>query len=953
MNREPAPPDDSAATQQPPSGSDFLARLRDLFDAAIEIPRPAREAWIAGHVSDTGERDALMHLLDADDATSGFFETPASDHVAGLAAGISDDLVSPDALIGTRIGAFRLVRLLGKGGMAAVFLGERVGGDFRQLAAVKLLRRGLYSELEQRLFQRERRVLAGLAHPNIAHLIDGGVTDAGIPFLIMEYVDGLPVTRHVAENALDARARIRLFLTICRAVEAAHRSLVVHRDIKPSNILVARDGTVKLLDFGIAKLIEDEVDAPTADAFTPDYAAPEQLAGKPVTTATDVYALGIVLYELLLGVRPGAALSRRPSSLAGTTGESAAAPPQLLRRVLRGDLDNILLRALEAEPERRYTSAGALADDIERHLAGRPVAAHPPSRWYRTRKFMQRHRGGVAITATLVLGILSALGLALWQANVALRQEAAARHEAQRANAVRDFMEKLFEPVSEGVAEDKQPSLSDLVAAGVERLKSTPDLGAAERVDLTMMFARLQANLGEFEQATQLADAADDLAHSTLEPMHEKAIAAVALRGERHVRDGDHVNGEPLLREAKRRIDAVQLHGAILLAVLDNLSVVEMDRDRSDIALDLARQALAERRLSYGENAKEVASGYNNLGYGLVGVGRFDEAAEAYRRAYEIDIRYRQPDSYDVLEGLSNWGWAQARAGHAREARTRLAEVDEGLQKLGGKPRGLHVYNSQKLCIVDVQFSAPAVSERSCRRMLDIAAQLAAAYPRTYAGARMFDAARLLSIGRIAEARALFEEAWVVYPDTPQFTRERSTALALRAEIDWVSGDAAAARRNALAARPLVARVKDSRVGAVRLDGILLLACRRAPADECPEHLEDDFKAGLQEYASSNDVRLLLPRLILARGLIEQGATSEASLSIEQTLQTVRGELGEDHPLIATAHVWRALALDRQGDCAGALRERTAAEAASERMANPWFTEARAAISASAHCPHD
>ncbi len=468
--------------ERPPSGNDFLLRLRALFDAAIEIPREEREAWMETHVSDPEERIALARLLDSDEDTSGFFETPAGEHVVGFAAGMTDDLISPDGLIGTRIGAFRLVRLLGKGGMAAVFLGEREGGDFRQLAAVKLLRRGLYSELEQRLFQRERRVLAALAHPNIAHLIDGGLTDAGIPFLIMEYVDGLPVTRHAAEHALDARARIALFLTICRTVESAHRSLVVHRDIKPSNILVTEDGTVKLLDFGIAKLIEDEGETPTEAVFTPEYAAPEQLAGKPVTTATDVYALGLLLYELLLGRRPAGYPTRRPSSQVEPPAQTAAAPPLALRRLLRGDLDNILLRALEPEPERRYASAGALADDIERHLAGRPVEAHPPSRWYRTRKFVQRHRGGVAISAALVLGILSALGLALWQANVALRQEEAALHEAQRANSVRDFMEKLFEPVSEGVAEDKQPSLSDLVAAGVERLKTTPDLGPAERV---------------------------------------------------------------------------------------------------------------------------------------------------------------------------------------------------------------------------------------------------------------------------------------------------------------------------------------------------------------------------------------------------------------------------------------------------------------------------------------
>ena len=544
-----------------------------------------------------------------------------------------------------------------------------------------------------------------------------------------------------------------------------------------------------------------------------------------------------------------------------------------------------------------------------------------------------------------MLGILSALGLALWQANVALRQEEAARHEAQRANSVRDFMEKLFEPVSEGVAEDKQPTLSDLVAAGVERLKTTPDLGPAERVDLTMMFARLQADLGEFERATKLADSADDLARTTLDPMHPKAIAAVALRGERHVRDGDHPNGEPLLREAKRRLDAAHIGGAVLLGVLDNLSVVEMDRDHADIALQLCQQALDERRRTYGEDAKEVASGYNNLGYGLVGVGRFDEAADAYRRAYEIDIRYRQPDSYDVLEGLSNWGWALARAGKPREARTRLAEVDEASAATRRQaarpaclqqPETLHRRRAVLRTRASASNRAGACSKSPGSSLRPI---------RAPTRARRCSKRRTCSRSEKSPRRGRCTTRPGAFIRTRRSSRANAALrLALRAEIEWVRGDADASRRNALAARPLVARVKDSRVSAVRLDGLLLLACRRAPADDCPAHLEDDFKSGLESYASSNDVRLLLPRLILARTMIEDGSADAASQSIEQLIGSVHDELGEEHPMIATAHVWRSLALDRQGDCAGALRERAAAEAADARKSNPWFAEARAAV---------
>src|SRR5215468_6146898 len=229
-------------------------RLRDLFERALDLPQgAARDAFVDAQARDDRERALLRRLLAAD-AGSGFLDTPATEHAARFAA----DEVSSAGLIGQQVGAFRIVRALGRGGMSAVFLGERTGADFEQRVAIKLLRRGLYSELEQRLFLRERRVLAALDHANIARLIDGGVTAAGIPYLVMEHIDGAPITRHAAERRLDVRRRLKLFLAVCRAVEAAHRSLIVHRDIKPSNILVEADGTVKLLDFGIAKLIEED-----------------------------------------------------------------------------------------------------------------------------------------------------------------------------------------------------------------------------------------------------------------------------------------------------------------------------------------------------------------------------------------------------------------------------------------------------------------------------------------------------------------------------------------------------------------------------------------------------------------------------------------------------------------------------------------------------------------------
>ena len=470
----------------PPIPSGAQIRLREQFDVLADLPAPARGAWLDAHVPDPGERAALSRLLAADTG-SGFLDTSASEHAARLAP---EDIAQPGSLIGQQIGEFRILRAIGQGGMAAVFLGERSGKDFRQQAAVKLLRRGLYSELEQRLFLRERRVLAALDHANIARLIDGGVTQAGIPYLVMEYVDGVPITRYAQTHAVDMRARLELFLTVCRAVAAAHRSLIVHRDIKPSNILVSNEGVVKLLDFGIAKLIEedDAGDATgTVGVFTPGYAAPEQIAGGAITTATDVYGLGVLLHELLLGVRPEGTPTRRPSSLINThrdeitvTNASGAVYPiaaARLRKLLRGDLDNILLKALDPEPGQRYATANSFGDDIERYLRRQPVVAHPPSRLYRARKFVQRHRGAVAVTVAFLLAILASLGLALWQADVA-------RREAVRANALRDFIVSAFAEAEPSVPREGAPRITEVVERAIAKARADTRMNAGVRVEL-------------------------------------------------------------------------------------------------------------------------------------------------------------------------------------------------------------------------------------------------------------------------------------------------------------------------------------------------------------------------------------------------------------------------------------------------------------------------------------
>jgi eukaryotic-like serine/threonine-protein kinase len=646
--------------------SDVGARLRVAFDALTELDPLNREAWLAANVSDPAQRQTLLRLLAEDDAR-GFLDESIIEHAKRL----DSEEIRPEGMIGRQIGMFRIVRVLGQGGMATVFLGERTGRDFQQKVAVKMLRRGLFSELEQRLFLRERRVLAALNHPNIARLIDGGVTEAGIPYLVMEYVDGEPITRYAALCELDVRHRSELLLTVCRAVETAHRNLVVHRDIKPSNVLVSADGAVKLLDFGIAKLIEeDSTDATgTIGVFTPNYAAPEQIRGGVITTATDVYSLGVLLHELLLGIRPEGS-TRRPSSrvteaLRTTSGNATLRNSTVqLRSALRGDLDNILMKALAEEAERRYPSAGALADDIDRYLHRRPVSAHPPSRWYRAEKFVQRHRGGVALTVIFVLGLIAAFGATVWQANVA-------RREAARANTVRDFVVGLFDAARAHLPRDQRPTPEVLVEQAELQIAQTQNFDAVTHAELVGTLGEVQLSLSNFARAEKLFAQAEQGANDA---------------GQLDIARDAHVRRADAMQRAGRNADAItelqpvlsslrESPGPTLLRALAVLAMADIAIGKPDDALKLRREAVEIALKTYGKDTVNALAVEFKLANALIAVQDFaasktvlDSSLERWRAAHGP-----QDDRY--VAALNDLATATDGIGDTHETEARYREL--------------------------------------------------------------------------------------------------------------------------------------------------------------------------------------------------------------------------------------------------------------------------------------
>ena len=663
------------------------AEIEGVFEHALDLAPDRRDAWLGDRCAYDAElRAEVEALLAAHELPSGILERRVTAATTALA---------PEPLLDRRIGPYRVVRELGRGGMGVVYLAERDDGEFRREVAIKLLRNSPDAEELHRRFIAERQILASLSHPHIAQLLDGGTTEGQLPYLVMEYVDGLPITTYCDRHGLDIASRLRLFIDVCRAVNSAHQNLVIHRDIKPGNILVTAKGQVKLLDFGIAKLLNAGMGGMavphTRTAFrvmTPDYASPEQVRGEPLTTGSDVYALGVVLYELLAGRRPyeirtGAVRElhelvcerepERPSTWAArppaaddparptpaAIASARGASPDRLQRVLAGDLDAIVMMALRKEPRRRYGSAELLAEDIERYLDGRPVLARHPSRAYYLGKFLRRHRTAAGLGAVAVFSLV--VGTA-----VAVKQTAAARRERDRASAAlgqarqalreseetTGFLAGLFDinvPAPGGAA---RGTTEELIARGMGQIEQ---LGNRPLVQARMLegMGRIYQNSGRFLDAKlsyersialrrangagESADAAMTLIHmaNTLRTLGDYAAADSAAW--QALRISDKVNGptDPL------SADAWQM-----------LSMLAVYRSNVRASEEYARRAADIRIAAYGTDDPRIAYSLEMLGGALRRLGRYAEAERYMRQAVALYERDKGPNDPGLVVPL-------------------------------------------------------------------------------------------------------------------------------------------------------------------------------------------------------------------------------------------------------------------------------------------------------------
>jgi serine/threonine-protein kinase len=583
------------------------SRLETISNAALERRPEDRDAFLhEACATDPELRREVERLLASLDADPEFLEVPL--------VKLRDAEVAEGRADARFIGPYRLVRPLGHGGMGEVFLARRDVGGVEQAVAVKVLRRGMDSDEVIRRFRQERQILASLHHPNIAHLTDGGVTEDGRPFFVMEYVDGEPIDRYCERRRLSVSERLGLFTVVCSAVQHAHRNLVVHRDIKPSNILVTGDGVAKLLDFGIGKVIEESagagngVDTRTeVRVLTPEYAAPEQVRGERITTATDVHGLGVLLYVILTGRHPFATGERTREDVQRAVCDEEAPRPSRIERRLAGDLDTIVLKALRKEPERRYASPDALVDDIERHLEGRPVAARPDTLAYRAGKFIRRNPWGVAAGAITVVALTGVSVITSLQSRQAARERDAALE-------VRGFLLESFgargptqsqeEPVAARALLDQQAAT--LAYAYADR--------PALRAEMLQVVAEGYERLGLYDVAEQRAREA--LALRREFPSDDPADAAwpLALIGWIRNQQAKPTEADSILREAVALFRTAGTGGRRGLArALNDLGVVLQERGNFVEAEAALAEALDIRTRHFVHDARATAITANNL----------------------------------------------------------------------------------------------------------------------------------------------------------------------------------------------------------------------------------------------------------------------------------------------------------------------------------------------------
>jgi serine/threonine-protein kinase len=762
-----------------------------LFEQAMDLSGSEQQAFLADACGDDPELAAYIRSLlsrSVDD------DTAIADIIDGAVRGFEAETGRRSAdRSGERIGRYRLVRRIGAGGMAVVYLADRADDQYEQRVAIKLVSHRVVDPAIDERTRFERQILATLDHPNIARLLDGGTTEDGLPYIVMEHIDGVPVDVYCDRRRLSLDERIDLFERICSAVHYAHQNLIVHRDIKPSNILVTDDGIPKLLDFGIAKQIDAHgmpTDGLTRDGFammTPENATPEQLLGNPVTTATDVYALGVLLYRLLTGYAPLPIRGRPPAEFARIICNTPAEPPsrlvarqlssaeaddrnklvsrsdarqttpeRLIRR-LRGDIDNILLVALRKEPERRYRSVNQFAEDLRLHRQSQPVIARPDTWSYRTGKFIRRHYAGVASSALLV-GVIVAFSALTWVQNQQIRRE------RDTAREVSQFLEEIFMEPDPARSRGLDITAKEILANGADKLRR--QLADRPQIQAAMMetIGRVYFNLGEYDSSVDMHSESLRLRESVLGEDHVLVAQSQNELAETLIRQGEYGRAAELLTSAMRINESTFDGDSKALAQnLHNLAELQLAEGRLDAAESAARRSIAIHSTASAGSPLEYAEATALLARILQVKGDLGQTEKLLREAIAI-LRDNVADDHPLMAYyLQNLGVLLRSRGNLVEAEATLNESIDIKRRVLGREHDSLAGTLVILGALQHQVGDFEQAEASLRSALDIhrsargAEHPFVAYDMTSLGMLLHDS------GRLDEAEAVLRGALDIY----------------------------------------------------------------------------------------------------------------------------------------------------------------------------------------------
>jgi serine/threonine-protein kinase len=697
--------------------------IEKIVDQALEVPFEKREQFIRDKCgNDSHLRQKILSYLNSIQQSTSFFSKADKALSTVINTSASSRSAFTSKLIGSVIDKYEIVDLISHGGMGTVFLAQRVDGVYEQTVALKIVRHGMETPENICRFEKEREILAGLNHPNIARLIDGGVTDFGLPYLVMEYVDGTPIDEYCENNKLTISQRIELVISLCNAVQFAHNNLVIHRDLKPANILIDKNGHVKILDFGIAKLVEDRIDfedeseVTSTHAVTPAYAAPEQITGNSVTTSTDTYSMGVLLYKLLVGVtpfnlndvspfsgrekivnqeplKPSLKFSQLTTEQRNKFSKSRLVSASKLFKILKVDLDAILLKSLRKEACKRYQTIDNLVEDLKRYLSNKPVFAHQGSFSYRTKKLVRRNYKQIFVAAAI---ILLSVTFAIFHSNRITEEKNIAQYEAMKTAEISSLLFDLFEANTPDQSLGETVTAQELLERGLnraEKLVNQPELQA----QMFGVIGKVYLKIGNVSKSKSLIDKSVDIYTRVYGKEHPETALAIASQALVQSSIGNYSDAEMLYDYAlgvledhsgaylNKYTDSINEQGYVLrrqgkyeeaeevfrknynllkdqhgelnpkvVAALNGVGVTQFNRGYYERAENIFREVLEKRIQIYGDTHPDIAESKNSLGALLMNLGQFKEAEKLFEDAFYLRNRILGENHPKTLLTLNN-----------------------------------------------------------------------------------------------------------------------------------------------------------------------------------------------------------------------------------------------------------------------------------------------------------